>query len=209
MINGYDALVYERSFSDPNTAKIVDTEDNNTKIKVQFNAVGTHTIKLTVRDDYGKIADVQKDVEIKSILRPEIFVVPLATPWGNPMNFVVKSNQPIVNYQWDFADKDTRTVQSDRIAHTYTKAGVYKVVLKVAGSDGMENEVSKNVFVGEKTYPVAAFTVIDHVSNIQTQNDECPNTESGSGMVPAYRMDRYAEFTVDPSLSVNTKGEKI
>jgi len=209
MINGYDALVYERSFPDPNTAKIVDTEDNNTKIKVQFNAVGIHTIKLTVRDDYGKIADVQKDVEIKSILRPEIFVVPLATPWGNPMNFVVKSNQPIVNYQWDFADKDTRTVQSDRIAHTYTKAGVYKVILKVSGSDGMENEVSKNVFVGEKTYPVAAFTVIDQVSNIQTQNDECPNTESGSSMVPAYRIDRYAEFTVDPSLSVNTKGEKL
>jgi len=25
----------------------------------------------------------------------------------------------------------------------------------------MENEVSKNVFVGEKNYPVAAFTILD------------------------------------------------
>jgi PKD repeat protein len=147
MTNGYDTLTYERSFSDPVSAKIVNTENDNEKVVVQFNSIGTHTIKLTARDDYGKIAEIQKDVEIKSILRPEIFVVPIATPWGNPMNFIVKSNQPIVNYQWDFADKDTRTIQSDRIAHTYTKAGVYKVVLKVAGSDGMENEVSKNVFV--------------------------------------------------------------
>lgn len=209
MTNGYDTLTYERSFSDPTSAKIVNTEANNEKIRVQFDSVGTHTIKLTARDSYGKIAELQKDIEVKSTLRPEIFVVPIATPRGNPMNFVVKSNQPIVSYQWDFADKDTRTIQTDRIAHTYTKAGVYKVVLKVAGSDGMENEVSKNVFVGEKTYPVAAFTVTDKMSNIQIQSDECSDTEWGGGMVPAYRIDRYADFTVDPSLSVNTKGEKL
>ncbi|MEI6672832.1 MAG: hypothetical protein WCL02_05935 [bacterium] len=42
----------------------------------------------------------------------------------------------------------------------------------------MENEVSKNVFVGEKNYPVAGFTVVDKTSNIQTQNDECLSTTS-------------------------------
>lgn len=209
MTNGYDTLSYEWSFSDPTAAKIVNTEANNEKVRVQFDSVGTHTIKLTARDSYGKIAELQKDIEVKSTLRPEIFIVPIATPRGNPMNFVVKTNQSIVNYQWDFADKDTRTIQSDRIAHTYTKAGVYKVVLKVSGVDGMENEVSKNVFVGEKTYPVAAFTVTDKTSNIQTQSDECPDIEWSGGTVPAYRIDRYAEFTVDPSLSVNTKGEKL
>jgi len=175
--NGYDNLAYERSFSDAAKTKIVNTENNNEKVKVQFDTIGTHTIKLTARDDYGKIADISKDIEVKSILRPEIFVVPIATPWGNPMNFVVKSNQPIINYQWDFADKDTRTIQTDKIAHTYKASGVYKVVLKVNGADGMDNEVSKNVFVGEKTYPVVGFTILDKNSNIQTQSDECPDTE--------------------------------
>jgi len=42
----------------------------------------------------------------------------------------------------------------------------------------MENEVSKTVFVGEKNYPVAAFTLLDKTSNIQTQNDECIDTIS-------------------------------
>ncbi|MCX6823805.1 MAG: PKD domain-containing protein [candidate division SR1 bacterium] len=208
-INGYDHLTYERSFSNPTTSKIVNSENNNEKVVVQFDTLGKQTIKLTTRDDYGKIAEIEKDVNVLSVLRPTIFVVPIATPWGNPMNFVVKSNQPILNYQWDFADTDTRTIQTDKIAHTYKKSGIYKVVLKVSGADGMENEVSKNVFVGEKNYPVVGFAVIDKTSNVQTQNDECPDIDSGSGTVPAYRIDRYADFTIDPSLSVNTKGEKI
>lgn len=206
--NGYDNLAYERSFSDPATTKIVNSENNNEKIVVQFNAIGKHTIKLSARDDYGKMTEISKEIEIKSILRPEIFVVPIATPWGNPMNFVVKSNEPIVNYQWDFADKDTRTIQTDKIAHTYKKSGIYKVVLKVSWADGMENEVSKNVFVWEKTYPVVGFSVLDSTMNIQTQSDECQDLE-WTGMIPSYRIDRYQEFTIDPSLSVNTKWEKL
>ena len=97
--NGYDNLAYERSFSDVTRTKIVNSENNNEKIKVQFDNVGKHTIKLTARDDYGKMAELEKEIEVISTLRPEIFVVPIATPWGNPMNFVVKSNQPIINYQ--------------------------------------------------------------------------------------------------------------
>lgn len=207
--NGYDHLVYEWSFSDPATTKIVNTENNNEKVKVQFNTIAKHTVTLTARDDYGKLADISKEIEIKSILRPEMFVLPIATPWGNPMNFVVKSNQPLLNYQWDFADKDTRTIQTDKIAHTYKKSGVYKVILKVSWADGMENEVSKNVFVGEKNYPVVGFNVVDKTSNIQTQNDECMDADSWNVLVPAYRIDRYSDFTIDPSLSVNTKGEKV
>jgi len=129
--NGYDTLVYERSFSDPTMSKIVNTENTNEKIKVQFNTVGTHSVKLTVKDDYGKIVDISKDITVKSILRPEIFVAPIATAWGNPMNFVVKSNQRILNYQWNFGDQDTRTIQMDKIGHTYKKSGIYTVVLKV------------------------------------------------------------------------------
>lgn len=207
--NGYDNLAYERSFSDVTRTKIVNSENNNEKIKVQFDNVGKHTIKLTARDDYGKMAELEKEIEVISTLRPEIFVVPIATLWGNPMNFVVKSNQPIINYQWDFADKDTRTIQTDKIAHTYKKSWIYKVILKVSWADGMENEVSKTVFVGEKTYPVVWFEVLDKTSNIQTQSDECMDTEWWSDMMPAYRIDRYAEFSINPSLSVNTKWEKL
>lgn len=170
---GFDTLTYEWSFSDPNNTRIVNTQQNNQMIKVQFDTIGTHKVKLTVRDGYGKLTEIEKEIKVISTLRPEIYVAPIATTRGNPMNFVVKSNQDIVNYQRDFADKDTRTIQTNKISHTYKQAGVYKVVLKVYGADSMENEISKTVFVGEKTYPVVGFTVLDTASNVQTQNDEC------------------------------------
>lgn len=214
MSNAYDHLTYERSFSNVAKTKVVNSANNNELIKVQFDAVGKHLVKLSVKDDYGKMTDIEKEIEVKSILRPEIFVAPIATPWGNPMNFVVKSNAPIINYKRDFADSDTRTLQTDKIAHSYKKSGIYKVILKVNWANGMENEVSKNVFVGEKNYPVAGFTVIDNASNIQTQSDEClstPEWATGASdtLVPAYRLDRYQSFSVNPWLSVNTKWEKI
>ena len=99
--------------------------------------------------------------------------MPLATPWGNPVNFVIKSNQSVINYLRDFGDGETRTIQEAKATHTYKKASVFKVTLKVTGADGMDNTITKNVFIGEKNYPVAAFTVNDITNNILTQNESC------------------------------------
>jgi PKD repeat protein len=204
--NGYDNLSYEWSFSEEAKTSIVNTESNNQKIKVQFDTLGTHTIKLVAKDDYGKQAEIVKDIVIASILRPEMFVVPIATPWGNPVNFVVKSNLPLVSYLWDFGDGSVSTIQTDKVTHTYKTSGIYKVVLKVSGADGMSNEVTKTVFIGDKDYPVGAFTVLDKASNILTQNESCLDA---SGLtIPAYQIKRYDDFTMDPGLSVNTKGKK-
>jgi len=96
--NGYDTLSYEWRFSEDGKTQVVNASATNDQVKVQFNALGKHQIKLTVKDDYGKIAEIEKDIEIKSILRPEAFIVPIATSWGNPVNFVVKSNLPLINY---------------------------------------------------------------------------------------------------------------
>lgn len=155
MTNGYDSLTYEWQFADDGKATVVNAQDNNQKVDVQFDATGKHTVKLITKDSYGKIAEIDKDIQIDSILRPEVFVVPVATPRGNPINFLVKSNLPLINYAWDFGDGNTSTVQTNKITHTYKQSGVYKVVLKVSGSDGMTNEVSKNVFIGEKDSPIA------------------------------------------------------
>ncbi|HCB51209.1 TPA: hypothetical protein DEP21_01310 [Patescibacteria group bacterium] len=119
--NGYDDLKYERSFSEEAKANITKTESDNARVTVEFNAIGKFKVKLTVKDNYGKIGEIEKDVEIKSTLRPEIFVAPIATNRGTPLNFVVKTNEPILNYDWDFADNDKRSIQTDKISHLYGK----------------------------------------------------------------------------------------
>lgn len=85
--------------------QIVESEEANKKVVVDFNEIGKQTIKLIATDKYGKKATITKEVEIKSTLRPKIFSAPKATSRGNNVVFKVTSDKPIANYSWDFGDK--------------------------------------------------------------------------------------------------------
>jgi PKD repeat protein len=208
--NGNDTLSYERIFPETAKVNIIANENNNEKITVEFNKVGKFLWKLIVKDKYGKMAEIEKEVEIKSILRPEIIASPLATSWWNTMNFTVKSNQPIAFYERNFDDGDQRSIQSNIISHVYKKAKNYNVKLRVSGNDGSFNEITKMVFVGEKDYPIAAYVIYDKLNIILTQNEKCEETDPKTGKkseYPSYQIERYQEFKVNPSWSVNTKWE--
>jgi PKD repeat protein len=99
---GNDTLSYERSFSNTNQAKIEQSYDNNKSIVVSFEDIGKYKAKLTVSDSYGKITTLEKDIEVVSSLRPVVYAAPRATVWGQPITFVVKANDNIINYEWDF-----------------------------------------------------------------------------------------------------------
>lgn len=210
--NGIDTLSYEWIFPEAAKVNIVSTEDNNGKIVAEFNSIGKFKYKLIVKDQYGKMGELEKDIEIKSILRPEISVSPIAMSWGNPMTFTVTTNQPIFAYDWNFADGDQRTIQADTITHLYKKTGIYIVKLKVSGANETYNEIIKTVFVGEKDYPIAAYEVYDKTNIILTQNEACKEADLtvswGIAEYPAYQIDRYQEIVINPLISVNTKGEK-
>jgi len=74
-------LSYSWTFPDDSKAVIVQTDNENEKVKVEFNAIGKFKVRLTVTDQYGRLAYIEKEVEVKSILRPEINISPLATWW--------------------------------------------------------------------------------------------------------------------------------
>jgi len=210
--NWVDELSYEWIFPDSAKVNITSTEENNGKIIAEFNTVWKFKYKLIVKDEYGKMWELEKDIEIKSILRPEIVVSPIAMSWGNPMTFTVKTNQPILAYDWNFADWDQRTIQSDTISHNYRKTWIYNVKLRVSWEWETTNEVTKTVFVWEKDYPIAAYEVNDKSNIILTQNEKCREADltvaSGFVEYPAYQIDRYQEISINPSISVNTKWEK-
>lgn len=129
--NKVDSLSYEWTFPEEAKVKIVSADPDNGKVVAEFNAIGKFACKLSVKDDYGKISEITRDIEIKSILRPEITASPQATTWNTPITFSVKSNVEIASYQWNFGDEDTRDIQVDTISHTYKTTNVYKVKLVV------------------------------------------------------------------------------
>jgi len=204
--NGFDQLTYERVFPEELKANIIESQNTNETVIAEFNGVGKYKVKLVVKDQYGKMAEIEKDLEIKSTLRPEIDIMPVATYRWNPVNLTVRSNEPIINYQWDFGDGTKNSLQVANITHVYRKTGVYTVKLSVDGANGNRNEVSRLVFIWEKDYPVAGFVVYDKQGVAFTQNTTCTDIDSdASEEAAAYQIDRYQDIKVDPSLSVNSK----
>jgi len=200
--NWNDKLSYDWKFS-TDQVNIFPQDQTNEVIVVSFDEIGIHKATLTVSDSYWKITEIQKDIDVKSILRPELLISPKATQRGEAVSMAVKVNKPIVSYEWDFWDWDKRTVQTNKISHIYKKVGQYIVKLKVVTANWDSNEIESIVFVWEKDSPVASYKVTD-ASQILTQNDVCQEIIDGvSYDRPSYRVDRYSNITIDPSESVN------
>lgn len=205
--NGFDELNYERTFSNPNFTNIENTQENNKKIEVSFDETWEHRIKLTAKDKFWKINEIEKTIDIESTLRPEVFIAPKATTRWTNVNFVVKSNQDIINYSRNFGDWEEISTQTNKITHTYNKVWVYKVILKVNWSNWMENEITETVFIWDKNSPIAAYK-ITRWQQIIRQNEECTEVIDWQQVIhPAYKVERYENFAIDPSDSVNIKWE--
>ena len=200
--NWVDSLYYSRTFSNPETTTIQKIEWDNKKIKVSFDSLWEQTVKLTVSDNYWKTNTIEKKIYVQSTLRPDVTIMPQATTWWNPINFIVKSNKKILSYSRTFWDWATLLTQSNKVSHTYSKVGIYKVTLRVNWENWDENYINENVFVWEKNFPIAAFKVRNKLNETIKQNEECIDW----GVVyPAYKVTRYEAITIDPSDSVNTK----
>lgn len=204
--NGNDALSYEWNFSNGENAKTEDSYDDGKRVLVSFNEKGTYEINLTVKDKYGKIASIKKQVTIGSSLRPYVFTTPIATTLGNTTNFLVKSNKTLVSYEWDFGDQQKNIVQADRVSHAYKQSGVYKVILRATTSAGEENEVQALAFIGQRNAPIPSYKIFNRKGTVVMPEGFC--NEPSVGSVPAYKIDRYEDITIDASDSVNINGQK-
>jgi PKD repeat protein len=206
--NGFDELTYQREFSSPNTA-IVESLEWWKTIRILFNEVGKHRVKLTVIDQYGKSSAIEKEFDVKSTLRPKIFINPTATARGNQVNFVAQVNKNVIGYERDFGNGVSRSVQQGNTSLTYQSVGVYTVKLKVKNSSE-ENEITSLVFIGEKNSPIPWYSVENPSPSVtMIQNDICEEEIAGNMVqIPAYRVDRYKDIRINATSSVNVRGEK-
>jgi len=198
--NKYDQLYYNRTFSDPNNTNIEEVDNENKKITVSFNSIWTHKIKLTVTDKYGKSDEIEKTIDVRSTLRPEIITASNTSIWWKSISFLAQTNQEVISYTRDFWDGTVLTTQTNQIAHTYQRAGTYQVKLKVVWQDWTENEVHKNIFIWNKDEPIWAYVIKGRNNIILRQNDECSYLDGKDSVtVPAYKVNRYESITIDPS----------
>ena len=212
--NSYDpdlqsnwSLSYNWEFSNPNYVKVQKT-GNWEKIKAQFNKIWKFKVKLTVKDSYWKSSSIEKNIEIKSILRPEVIINPNYTIIWQPITIVVKTNKTVNYLEYDFWDWITTKTDSTQIVHTYKKAWIYDLKVSAYSIDGDSNSVKEKVFVWQRWYPIAVFKIykdnnekipIDYCKIIKNKKDK---------MVKAYKIERQEIFYINASSSVNSKWEK-
>lgn len=211
--NRYDQMYYNWVFSDPDHTFIEETDNENKKITISFDSVWTHTVKLIVTDKYGKSSEIEKNIEVKSVLRPEIIPSSVTSIWWNPITFMAETNKPVISYTRNFGDGTEITTQTNQISHTYKQAGVYQVKLTVMWAEWKEwteNEVYRNIFIWNKDEPIWAYTIKWPNNQIRRQNDECSYAEwTNTITVPAYKVTRYENITIDPTeLSTNIEWTK-
>ncbi|MEF2176130.1 MAG: PKD domain-containing protein [Candidatus Absconditabacteria bacterium] len=208
VLNKVDNLKYEWSVLNTNSVDIKNVDDG-AKAIFSFNEVGNHIVKLTVTDSYGKISEIEKTIKVESTLRPELIVTPIVAQWGEDFDFSVNSNKTIANYVWNFGDEITRQTNSNRITHKYSKVGVYTVKLKVNSVSGEENEINRQIFVGEKGNPIVSYKVYFESETNIVSDTFCSIKDSNGDYIdnPAYTVERYQKFILNASSSVNAKGQ--
>jgi gliding motility-associated-like protein len=120
---------------------------------------GTDSVTLTITTAGGCKASTTKPNLIK-IKKPVVTLkdIPIANcaPLSHTFNAVVKSNDQITNYMWDFGDGTSDNTASP--THVYNTPGIYPVTLIYTIAAGCTDtiKIERGVVVGTK--PTAAFS---------------------------------------------------
>jgi len=114
-----------------------------------YSSEGTYTVILTVTDNDGGGASIQKTIKVSRKEKPPVAnfsFTPLRPVAREVVHFIDASYDEdgyIINYTWSFGDGNVS--YGGEINHSYTSAGNYNVTLTVTDNDGSIGTFSKNI----------------------------------------------------------------
>ncbi|RKX50772.1 MAG: hypothetical protein DRP25_05050 [Thermotoga sp.] len=149
---GYPPYSWYWDFGDGNTGSL----QNPVHV---YNSSGVYTVRLTVTDFYGNVANDTTNVTIAHTL-----IADAGGPYGGIVNTPVhfhgsaEGGFPPYSWYWDFGDGNTSTEQNPE--HVYRKLGEYTIKLVVTDSHGYTaNDTTYiNVVEQDNTPPVLTIT---------------------------------------------------
>ncbi len=124
---------------------------------------GLYPVILTVKDDRGSTAVATVIIKVGNPPPKALFTAtatngfaPLtvqfdASASSDPASLL--SPQRIVRHEWDFGDGTSAVGQ--QVSHTYARAGVYTVTLRVFDEDGASDRAQKIIRVLDFSFPIS------------------------------------------------------
>ena len=205
----WDKLSYIWNISNSKNVK-TQLINGGEKMIAQFNEKWVYNVTLTVRDKYWKTNSITKKIKVESTLRPKVSINPNYTILWNPIWINVTTNKPVAYYEYYYGDGQSSKTQSSFMEHIYKKVWVFKLRVVAFSIDWDSNSITKNVFVGQRWYPLAIYNVYKW-KNEQLPSTFCKVRKENSTwftFVNAYEIPRQSTFTINASNSVNWQWTK-
>lgn len=142
---GASIVSYRWNFGDGDTATGITAQHD-------FEEPGTFIVTLTVTDSIGRVNQASQAVTVSQGTLPTATIVfsPSAPSVNQPVNFNGATSKPgpgrtIVSYEWSFGDGTFGS--GAQVAHAYSRAATYTVVLTVRDDAGRVSTATQTVTI--------------------------------------------------------------
>ena len=122
-----------------------------------YTAAGTYNVRLTVTDDDGGAAFLQRSVRVAGAVAANFDYTPTLALVNQPVAFTDRSdsiNGVLNSWAWAFGDGATSTAQHPQ--HTYTRIGTFAARLTVRDSRNQSDALTRSILV--TALPTATFS---------------------------------------------------
>ena len=194
------SLQYSWDFD--NDGKFEIMESKNPLTEHTFPEARRYSVKLVVKNGFGKTGETTQTVEIPSTLAVSFTPSNIVAFPNEEITFTASSTGGKV-YEWDFGDGGKEYSEEKVTKHSYSKKGEYRVKLKVHNEENKENSAWNKIYVGEKDSPIAVPQVFINGQEIGLTENLCGNGKDG------IRVYRSTNVRFSGGQSINRDGTNI
>lgn len=170
------------------------------KWQLEFSAVWSHTIKLTIANSYGKVTTTEKKFDVRSVLSGKLLITPRVAPIGTTIHLIAQSENADF-FEWNMGDGSPTILGNRRmIQHKYAKTWIYDITLTITnGKTSESNSIKRRIHITDTWSPFAMIGITNPSSTVYHDADACDGNW-------ATIVNRSDITTFDATKSINVDG---